>query len=87
VTEFCKANGIPYTHSNAALFVWINLGAIVKDPNLTDEILLSRLRSEGVYMTSGATYASEEPGWFRMVIAHPRHVLEEGLSRMMRALG
>ncbi|CEN60721.1 hypothetical protein ASPCAL03154 [Aspergillus calidoustus] len=87
VTEFCKANGIPYTHSNAALFVWIHLGAIVKDPNLTDEILLSRLRLEGVYMTSGATYASEEPGWFRVVIAHPRHVLEEGLNRMMRALG
>ncbi|KAJ0418812.1 pyridoxal phosphate-dependent transferase [Aspergillus carlsbadensis] len=86
VTKFCQANGIPYTHSNAALFVWINLGAIVKDPEMTDDVLLSRLRLEGVYMTSGATYACEEPGWFRVVMAHPRRVLEEGLKRMMRAL-
>ncbi|KAL4908704.1 hypothetical protein BDW74DRAFT_173936 [Aspergillus multicolor] len=86
VTGFCKANGIPYTHSNAALFVWIHLGAVVEDPEMTDDVLLSRLRQEGVYMTSGATYACEEPGWFRVVMAHPRHVLEEGLERMMRAL-
>ncbi|KAL4755788.1 pyridoxal phosphate-dependent transferase [Aspergillus foveolatus] len=87
VTGFCKTNGIPYAHSNAALFVWIKLGAIVKDTEMTDDVLLSRLRKQGVYMTSGSTYACEEPGWFRVVMAHPRHVLEEGLRRMMRALG
>ncbi|KAL2809108.1 pyridoxal phosphate-dependent transferase [Aspergillus granulosus] len=86
VTGFCQANGIPYTHSNAGLFVWINLRAIVKDPKMTDEVILSRMRLEKVYLTSGSTYASEEPGWFRVVMAHPRHVLEEGLNRMLRAL-
>lgn len=66
--------------------MWINLGAIVKNPDMTDDALLSRLRQEGVYMTSGSTYACEEPGWFRVVMAHPRHVLQEGLRRMMLAL-
>ncbi|KAL4755585.1 pyridoxal phosphate-dependent aminotransferase [Aspergillus foveolatus] len=86
VTGFCRANGIPYTQSNAALFVWINLGAIAKDTTMTDDEILSRTRREKVYLTSGATYASEEQGWFRVVMAHPRHVLEEGLNRMLRAL-
>ncbi|KAL4747883.1 pyridoxal phosphate-dependent transferase [Aspergillus terricola var. indicus] len=71
VTGFCRANGIPYTHSNVALFVWIILGATAKDTKMTDDEILSRTRQQG---------------WFRVVMAHLRHVLEEGLNRMLRAL-
>ncbi|KAK1141771.1 hypothetical protein N8T08_008436 [Aspergillus melleus] len=85
VAKFLQAHGIPYRTSNAALFIWMNLGAIVKDKG-TDEDILESFRAEKVYITSGATYACEKPGWFRLVVAHPIHVLDEGLRRMLRAV-
>lgn len=48
-----------------------------------DETILRRLRAEKVYLTSGATSAAEESGWFRIVMAHPREVLDEGLKRIL----
>ncbi|KAJ5352360.1 hypothetical protein N7452_001334 [Penicillium brevicompactum] len=85
-TEFLKTHGIPYLESNAALFVWINLGSVFQDGLVTDEEILLKLRKEKVYIARGRIYASEEAGWFRMVFAHPKDVLEEGLNRMLRAV-
>lgn len=64
----------------------MKLGAIVEDRTATDQEILMKLRKERVYIASGTIYASEETGWFRMVFAHPQHVLEEGLNRMLRAI-
>lgn len=65
----------------------MDLAAAIKGGPLSDEEIQSKLRKERVYMTSGAaTYASEEEGWFRFVIAHPRNVLDEGLKRIANAL-
>ena len=86
VTEFLRAHRIPFRESNAALFVWVNLAAAANAPSRSDDELLARLRANKVYITSGKTYASEEAGWFRLVIAHPREVLEEGLRRMTLSL-
>jgi bifunctional pyridoxal-dependent enzyme with beta-cystathionase and maltose regulon repressor activities len=85
-TGFLRQHRIPYIECNAALFVWINLGAAVNSGDLTDKGILARLRKEKVYIATGTVYAAEEAGWFRMVFAHPRNVLEEGLERMLRAI-
>ncbi|CAG7985264.1 unnamed protein product [Penicillium olsonii] len=86
VTTTLSDHGIPYTQSNAALFVWVNLGAMTKGHGATDADILEILNREKVYVTSGLTYASEQPGWFRIVIAHPKHVLDEGLKRIFGAM-
>ncbi|RJE23604.1 hypothetical protein PHISCL_04060 [Aspergillus sclerotialis] len=86
VTNFLRKHGIPYRESNACLFVWVNLAAAVKGAPLSDEDILSKLSNEKVYVTSGSTYACEEEGWFRFVIAHPRNVLDEGLRRIASAV-
>jgi bifunctional pyridoxal-dependent enzyme with beta-cystathionase and maltose regulon repressor activities len=86
VTTFLKSHRIPYCQSNAAFFLWIRLGAATADTKATDDEILAKLRDQRVYIAAGYAYASEESGWFRMVFAHPRDVLEEGLKRMLQAL-
>ncbi|CRG86154.1 putative inactive 1-aminocyclopropane-1-carboxylate synthase-like protein 2 [Talaromyces islandicus] len=81
-----RVHGIPYQNSNAALFIWVNLGAVVNREKMTDEVILQTLRREKLYITSGSTYASEQTGWFRIVFAHPKHVLDEGLKRLIHAI-
>ncbi|OJJ03415.1 hypothetical protein ASPVEDRAFT_63137 [Aspergillus versicolor CBS 583.65] len=86
VVKALRGHGIPYKNSNAALFVWVNLGAVVDREKMSDEVILQTLRREKLYITSGSTYASEQAGWFRIVFAHPKHVLDEGLKRLIRAI-
>ena len=86
VTSFLKQHSIPYLEANAAFFLWVNLGAVVKDTGATDDGTLVKLRQHKVYLAAGYAYKSEESGWFRMVFAHPVYVLEEGLKRLVRAL-
>lgn len=63
---------------------FINLGDVMKGQD--DDMILRRLRAEKVYLTSGATSAAEEQGWFRIVMAHPRVVLDEGLKRILHVI-
>lgn len=84
VTDFLKRHEIPYSKSNAAVFVWMNLAAVVKDNSVKDEDILLELRKQKVYIAAGYAYASEKGGWFRMVFAHPMNVLEEGPKRMVQ---
>lgn len=86
VTEFLRSYQITFRESNASLFVWVNLAAAVHGPSRSDDEILARMRLNKLYITSGHTYASEEAGWFRLVIAHPQDVLEEGLRRMVLSL-
>lgn len=87
VTEFLKHYQIPYRPCNSAFFLWIQLGAVVADQQTTDDDILGKLHEHKVYIAAGYAYASEESGWFRMVFAHPTEVLQEGLRRMVQALG
>ncbi|GFG27157.1 hypothetical protein IFM61606_07175 [Aspergillus udagawae] len=80
VTDFLTLHGIPYYKSNAAIFVWMNLAAVLRDKSIKDADILRELRSQKVYIAAGYAYASEEAGWFRMVFAHSQSVLEEGLN-------
>ncbi|OAL54267.1 1-aminocyclopropane-1-carboxylate synthase [Pyrenochaeta sp. DS3sAY3a] len=85
-TKFCREHGIPYKEANAALFLMINLGAVVQDKTLTDHDISAILRTKKVYITAGSGYRTEHPGWFRVVIAHSMPVLDEGLNRIVQAL-
>lgn len=80
VAKWLRSHRIPYLECNAAFFIWINLGAVVKDA--TAEEILVRLRKARIYIAAGEHYAAEEAGWFRLVFSHPLDVLEEGLKRM-----
>ncbi|CAI6089556.1 unnamed protein product [Clonostachys chloroleuca] len=84
VTRFLKKHGIPYRKSNASLFLMVNLAAVAHV--VSDDDILALLRKQKLYVTSASGYQSETSGWFRVVIAHPQHVLDEGLKRMQRAL-
>ena len=84
-TQFFHAHGIPYQESNASLFLMVNLAAVIQDKPLNDDGILSLLRKKKVYVTSGASSRSEQRGWFRVVIAHPHNVLDEGLKRIVEA--
>lgn len=86
VTNLLKHHKIPYREANAAFFLWIRLGAATVDKKATDDDILAKLQNHRVYIAAGYAYASEESGWFRLVFAHPRDVLEEGLKRMLQAL-
>ena len=85
-TQFFRKHGIPYQKSNASLFLMVNLAAVVQDKLLNDDDILSLLRMKKVYVTSGASFRSEQSGWFRVVIAHPYNMLDEGLKRIVDAL-
>ncbi|KAJ3577190.1 hypothetical protein NPX13_g3371 [Xylaria arbuscula] len=81
-----ESHGIPCQKSNATLFIWANLRAAIKDDSIKDDDILRRCREEGVYITSGEGYRSEYSGWFRIVFAHPKQTLDEGLRRIIRTL-
>lgn len=86
VTGLLRENAIPYRKSNASLFLMVNLTAAAHHHAVGDDDILALLRKEKVYITSASGYRSERPGWFRLVIAHPQYVLDEGLKRILRAL-
>lgn len=48
--------------------------------------IFARLIDNGVFLSAGEAFGGEEPGWFRMVFTHNKDVLDEGLSRMLKAL-
>ncbi|KAJ5592291.1 Pyridoxal phosphate-dependent transferase major region subdomain 2 [Penicillium hordei] len=83
-TKWLRSHGIPYLECNAAFFIWINLGAVVKDA--TSEDILARLRKEKIYIAAGEHYGAEKTGWFRLVFSHPLDVLEEGLKRIIKSI-
>lgn len=53
--------------------------------NVTDDITRMLVRQR-VYLASGDASGSEQPGWFRVVFSQPRHLLLEGLRRVVVAL-
>lgn len=82
--DFMEAQGIPYIHTHAGLFLMINLGAKMFR-GMTDDEFHQKLKAEKVYIYSGKTFTYEEPGWFRLVFAHPVATLQEGFKRLLRA--
>ena len=55
--------------------------------DMTDEMIMKVLVARKVSVASGDAFGSENSGWFRVVFAQAEHVLFEGLTRMVMALG
>ena len=79
---------------NAGFFLWVNLGAkyLAAHPeeegratDLTDRIF-QKLLDNKVYVAHGTAYGSENPGWFRLVFAHPIPWLMEAMARIVCAI-
>jgi aspartate/methionine/tyrosine aminotransferase len=44
------------------------------------------LLEKKVFLATGTSFGSEQPGWFRIVFSQKRDILEEGLRRIEKAL-
>ncbi|KAF5686669.1 aspartate aminotransferase [Fusarium denticulatum] len=75
---------IAYRESNASLFLMVNLSSVGNRRFSNDDYILALLRQKKLYVTSAMAYRNEEPGWFRIVIAHPKSVLDEDHKGMKR---
>jgi aspartate/methionine/tyrosine aminotransferase len=94
ITAWAQKNGIPYMPGvNAAFFLWVNLGSAYRSRRsleATDSVdvqVMTALLSKKVFLASGKQFGSESPGWFRIVFACSFESLEEGLHRILQALG
>lgn len=74
--------------SNAGYFLWIDLSPYLPPtttedagPMMQERVLAQRLIDAGIYLATGEKFASEDPGWFRVVFTHEKAKLEEGLRR------
>ena len=91
VAAWADAHDIPYAPGvNAAFFLWCDFGAVWKKPRhaqtLTAQIM-QVLMDEKIFLASGESFGSEKDGWFRIVFSQRRDYLEEGLKRIVKALG
>lgn len=95
-TAFLKQHNIPYSpNANAAFFLWVDLkplfskvatqGERSKQGKELSAAIMERLMGEKVFVANGEAFASEEPGWFRVVFSQPRRYVEEGLKRIIKA--
>ncbi|KAL4916501.1 pyridoxal phosphate-dependent transferase [Aspergillus aurantiobrunneus] len=92
------ANGIEYSAGcNAGFFVWVDLGKKYLElyleqkgqGKLTGEftdMLFQRLLRHKVYVAHGTAYGAVDPGWFRLVFAHPLPWLDEAMVRIIHSL-
>ncbi|KAK1231459.1 hypothetical protein PQX77_005439 [Marasmius sp. AFHP31] len=92
--ERLKEHGIEYNEGvNAAFFLWINLGKAWREKHPEDaeklkesKFLFKKLMAEKVFLVEGEAAGAEEPGWFRLVFSQPRESVEEGITRIIRAI-
>lgn len=64
----------------------VNLATVERGKSMTDDEISALRGEKKVYVTSGVSYRSDESCWFRIVIAHPKSVLDEGLRRITKIL-
>ncbi|CRJ90847.1 hypothetical protein BN1723_008484 [Verticillium longisporum] len=96
-TRFLRENNVPYEKGgNAGFFVWIDLFAWLKKNveiksseaelwALEAELQATLLRNR-VFLACGKAFGSDVPGRFRIVFAHEKEYLEEGLRRMLKTV-
>ncbi|KAI0505161.1 putative aspartate aminotransferase [Xylaria bambusicola] len=93
-TDFLRQHAIPFAGgTQAALFIWVDLGQAYRNRHPeraalrnTAKEVQQALWAQKVYLAWGGNFGSESPDMFRIVFAHPRSYMEEGLRRIARAL-
>ncbi|XEU96143.1 hypothetical protein FSHL1_001428 [Fusarium sambucinum] len=102
VTEFLFSHNMPYKEgSNSGLFVWADLfepnrtlidSFAMKQTDAeatlrtTEAKMTQALLKERIFVASGGDFGTDVSGWYRIVFAHERTYLLEGLERMVRAV-
>jgi hypothetical protein len=65
-------------------------GTRIKDAGVAlkamEEKMTKTLLKEKIFVTSGSDFGTDVSGWYRIVFAHERTYLLEGLERMVRAV-
>lgn len=99
VTEL-RRFGVRYVPgANAAFFVWLNLGSMLRgdgtvegetartgaDVGITAEVH-ERLMAKKVFLVDGDAAGAEEHGWFRLVFTQPPELVSEAVARIAAAL-
>ncbi|KAH8079618.1 pyridoxal phosphate-dependent transferase [Filobasidium floriforme] len=89
VETWFSARGCTVYRCDAGPFLWVDMGDRLGITTWEEEAQWhTRLFEEGkVYISLGATYKSERPGYFRITFAVPESTLLEGLGRMEKILG
>ena len=52
----------------------------------TPSQIMDALMEKKIFLASGEAFGSDDPGWFRIVFAHPKDYLGLGLERMLDAV-
>jgi len=88
--------GIPYVRPNAAQFIFINLGAFLREkddqgkaistPDEKDKDLWMALLNGGVLTGLGVAFHHTEFGWFRFTFSVKRESLDVAFARMEKIL-
>ncbi|KAH8883529.1 1-aminocyclopropane-1-carboxylate synthase C [Thozetella sp. PMI_491] len=95
--RFLESHHIPYVkESNAGFFIWADLfaplrvnrdsGAPESELWVLERDLNKALLRNKVFLASGAAFGSDVPGWFRIVFAHQKIYLDEGLKRIVQTV-
>ncbi|KAF4461894.1 1-aminocyclopropane-1-carboxylate synthase [Fusarium albosuccineum] len=93
--RFLEAHGIPYQKgTNAGFFVWANLlapsmpslASSKSELHALENKLQQTLLDHKVFLATGTAFGNPTPGWFRIIFAHERAYLDEGLKRIVEAM-
>ena len=95
VAGWAKRYSISYAAgANSAFFLWCDFSSAWRAKHRDDDKqetltvqIMAALMSRKVFLASGHVFGSEREGWFRIVFSQPREYLEEGLRRIVQALG
>ncbi|XP_071487586.1 1-aminocyclopropane-1-carboxylate synthase-like protein 1 isoform X1 [Diadema antillarum] len=75
--------GVPYLKPTAGLFIWADFGKFLAEKTLAEEVRLAEaFEGHGVALPPASTFLYDDPGFFRIIFAVPKHELLEGLKRM-----
>ncbi|CAF9905890.1 hypothetical protein IMSHALPRED_004007 [Imshaugia aleurites] len=81
-TSILHGMKVPYLSANSGPFLWINLSGSLQQKTIESERDLAwRMIKAGVWLATGESYRSEEPGWFRLTFAVPEMEIRLGLKR------
>lgn len=81
MSAFLRARQIKYIPAYAGIYIWVKLSDKVL--SWDQESQLTKILAEhNVAVSSGKSYASQEPGWYRLSFALEAGKLEEGLKRL-----
>jgi len=79
ITGFFNRLNVQYYPASAGVYVWAKLSQDINTWEAEAE-LAAQLSERNVAISSGRSYSSAEPGWYRLTFALKPKDLEEGLT-------